>query len=118
MAINERKHHIKILEKIFYGMEKLESGVLLPTSEVKTALAYAISSLKTDLKYDLMYEKEEIFTKDDVLAMLTELKSEIAIMSDTVVEDKTVTITSWRGMQKRICKLIQSKIDKLKENKE
>lgn len=54
----------------------------------------------------------------DMAAMLTELKSEINIMSDSVVEDRTVTITSWKGMQKRICDLIQSKIDKLKADQE
>ena len=59
---------------------------------------------------------KDIYTKADMMAMLTELKTEIYIMSDTVVEGRTVTITSWSGMQKRICKLIQSKIDNLKEN--
>lgn len=58
----------------------------------------------------------EVFTKDEVIAMLTELRQEIDIMSDTVVESRTITVTSWKGMQKRICNLIQSKIDKLKEN--
>ena len=61
------------------------------------------------------YEAE---LKADLAAVLTELKTEINIMSDTVVEDRTVTITSWSGMKKRICKLIQSKIDKLKEVKD
>jgi hypothetical protein len=77
---------------------------------------YAISSLKTDEAYQLMYEGGEIFTKDDMVAILTELKTEINTMSDSVVEGRTVTITSWRGMQKRICGLVQSRIDKLKEN--
>ncbi len=58
----------------------------------------------------------DAYTKDEVIAMLTELKTDIDIMSDTVVKDRTITITSWKGMQKRICNLIQSKIDKLKEN--
>ena len=57
----------------------------------------------------------KVFTKADMVAMLTELKTEVDIMSDTVVENRTVTITSWHGMQKRISKLIQSKIDKLEE---
>lgn len=59
---------------------------------------------------------EKVYTKDEVVAMLTGLKTEIDIMSDTVVEGRTVTVTSWKGMQKRICKLIQSKIDKLEGN--
>lgn len=49
----DREKYLKVLEKMFYSMEKLESGVILPTSEVKTALAFAISSIKTDLKYQL-----------------------------------------------------------------
>ncbi len=57
---------------------------------------------------------EEMYTKDEVVAMLTEIQTDIEGMSDTVVEDRTVTITSWKGMQKRICKLIQLRIDKLK----
>ena len=52
--------------------------------------------------------------KADVVAMLTELKTEIALMSDSFVEGRNVTITSWSGMQKRICELIQYKIDKLR----
>lgn len=55
----DREKYLKVLEKMFYSMEKLESGVILPTSEVKTALAFAISSIKTDLKYDLLYEGED-----------------------------------------------------------
>jgi len=58
---------------------------------------------------------EEMYTKDEVMAMLKDLKKEVDIMSDSVVEGRTVTITSWQGMQKRISKLIQSKIDKFEE---
>ena len=64
------------------------------------------------VKYDLLWGD----TKANMAVMLTELKTEIDTMSDSVVEGRTVTITSWKGMQKRICKLIQSKIDKLKGN--
>lgn len=55
--------------------------------------------------------------KADMMAMLTELYTEIDAMSDSVVEGRTITITPWIGMQKRICKLIQSKIEQIKENK-
>ena len=40
-------------------------------------LEYAISSLKTDEAYQIMYEGGEIFTKDDMLAMLSELKYDL-----------------------------------------
>ena len=98
---------------------KLEWGELAPPEDnICDALEYAISSLKTDEAYQIMYEGGEIFTKADMVAMLKELKSEIDIMSDTVVEERTITITSWSGMKKRICELIQSKIDKYKAESE
>lgn len=36
------------------------------TPERKQALVYAISSLKTDEAYQLMYEGEEVYTKNDL----------------------------------------------------
>ena len=57
---------------------------------------------------------EAICNNADMVAMFTELKQEIDKMSDSVVEGRTVTITSWGGMQKRICELIQSKIEQVK----
>ena len=44
------------------------------------ALDYAISSLKTDEAYQIMYEGGEIFTKADMLSMLYKLRSEIINM--------------------------------------
>ncbi len=125
MEISEREKHIKVLEKLLKetkGRIELYSENkdidLTKEKEIVETLAYAISSLKTDLKYDLMYEGEDVYTKADMLAMLTELRTEINIMSDSVVEGRTVTITSWGGMKKRICMLIQARIDKLKENED
>ena len=111
MAISEREHHIKVLEKMFYGMEKLENGVILPTSEVKTALAYAISSLKTDEAYQIMYEGGEIFTKADMVVMLTELKSEMNPIKEC--EQQIYGKDSW-GFVGKCQDVIQEKIDKLK----
>lgn len=54
----------------------------------------------------------------DIVDILEDIQKEIEMMSDTVVEHRSVTITSWTGMQKRIVDLVQSKIDKLKEEKE
>lgn len=115
MRMNEREHHIKTLENLlshYKAREKCEGYYDSTLKDNVEALHYAISSLKTDEAYQLMYEGEEIYTKADKVAMLKDLKEEIDIMSDTVVEDRTVTITSWHGMQKRISELIQSKIDK------
>lgn len=84
MEISEREKHIKVLEKLlkeakeiieFYSENK--NIDLTKEKEIEETLAYAISSLKTDLKYDLMYEGEDIYTKDEVMAMLTELQTEI-----------------------------------------
>ena len=47
------------------------------TPERKQALVYAISSLKTDEAYQIMYEGGEIFTKDEVIAMITGIINEI-----------------------------------------
>lgn len=121
MGMSEREKHIKVLESLlshYKAREKCEGYYDSTLKDNVEALQYAVTSLKTDLKYDLMYEGEEIYTKDEVKAMLTELKTEIDIMSDSVIDGRTVTITSWKGMQKRICDLLQSRIDKLKENDE
>ena len=116
MGITERAVHIKnlIALKDFCN----NNGVFTLASNIEQSLDYAISSLKTDEAYQIMYEGGEIFTKADMIDMLTELKTKIDMMSDSVVEGRTVTITSWRGMQKRICKLIQSRIDELKEQED
>lgn len=117
MGISKREHNIKVLENLlshYKAREKCEGYYDSTLKDNVEALHYAISSLKTDLKYDLMYEGEEVYTKADMVSMLKELKEDIGIMSDTVVEGRTVTITSWKGMQKRICNRIQFRIDKLK----
>ncbi len=57
----------------------------------------------------------EVRLKADLVAMLTEIQMEIEEMTDTSVEHKAITVSTWKGMQKKICDLIQQKIDKLKE---
>lgn len=105
--MTDREKHIKNLS---YIMDSMPDDAC---SEWRDSLAYAISSLKTDEAYQIMYEGGEIFTKADLVAMLEELKTEIDIMLDSVVEGRTITITSWKGMQKKICNLIQQKINAL-----
>lgn len=80
MGISEREHHIKVLENLlshYKAREKCEGYYDSTLRDNIEALQYAISSLKTDLKYDLMYEDEEIYTKDEVIVMLTEILLEI-----------------------------------------
>ena len=47
--------------------------------ERKQALIYAISSLKTDEAYQIMYEGGEIFTKDEMVDMFEQAKAEMLL---------------------------------------
>ena len=91
MGISEREHHIKVLENLlshYKAREKCEGYYDRALKDNVEALEYAISSLKTDLKYDLMYEGEEIYTEDEVKTMLTELQQEILQKIDKLKENK------------------------------
>ena len=72
MGISEREHHIKVLEQFLHDYQEWGEDL-----ELEKTIKYAISSLKTDLKYDLMFEGEEIYTKADMVAILTEIQLEI-----------------------------------------
>lgn len=52
------------------------------TKEDIEAIKYAISSIKTDLKYDLMYENNEVYSKADMLSLLKDIKADIANISE------------------------------------
>ena len=91
------------------------------TDEMEQSLDYAISSIRTDLKYDLMYEGEDFYTKDEAVAMLTELKSEIediGVLSAFSLKSNQDKEILYEGMcrQKEALDVIQQKIDKLKES--
>ena len=68
--MTDREKHISVLQNIDRAYRTF-------TQEEYRALEYAIASLKTDLKYDLMYEGEEVYTKADMAAMLKEIQLEI-----------------------------------------
>lgn len=72
MGISEREHHIKVLEQFLHDYQEWGEDI-----ELEKTIKYAISSLKTDLKYDLLYEGAKVYTEDEVVAMFTELKKEI-----------------------------------------
>lgn len=57
-------------------LEELKANCSILSRDYQ-ALDYAISSLKTDEAYQLMYEGGEIFTKADLKAILVELQLEI-----------------------------------------
>ena len=64
-------------------LEKADSTVYKePKTKLAQALEYAISSLKTDEAYQLMYEGEEVYTKADMVAMLEDLRLEIEEIFD------------------------------------
>ena len=52
-----RKKHLKQLEALLEGMRKCDTVVSSPNRI--EAIAFAISSIKTDLKYELIYEGQE-----------------------------------------------------------
>lgn len=103
MGMSKREHHIKVLEQFLHDYQ--EWGEVL---ELEETIKYAISSLKTDLKYDLMYEGEDVYTKADMIAMLKEIQLEIE-------ESENCGKAFHLGLQ-MASNIIQQKIDKLKEN--
>ena len=81
--------------------------------EWRDSLAYAISSLKTDEAYQLMYEGGEIYTKADVVTMLGEIKKEIIELPFPQREPEYMQ--GYSDCQMNILDyVIQEKIDKLK----
>ena len=79
----QREKVIEVLQDILERMRGCE--ILVLTESRKASLDYAISSIKTDLKYHLMYEGEDIYTKDDMAAILTEIQTEIAGNIESIV---------------------------------
>lgn len=84
MEISEREHHIKVLEKLLKEIKgKIElysenkNIDLTKEKDIAETLGYAVSSLKTDEAYQIMYEGGEIYTKADMVAMLGELQDEL-----------------------------------------
>ena len=95
-------------------LEKADSTVYKePKTKLAQALEYAISSLKTDETYQLMYEGGEIFTKADMVTMLTDIQSEIEICVDggegSPQYEQAVDIT-----RRQVIDIIQEKINALK----
>lgn len=107
--MSERAVHIKnlIALKDFCN----NNGVFTLASNIEQSLDYAISSLKTDEAYQIIYEGGEIFTKADVVVMLTELKSKMNSIKEC--EQQIYGKEEWNFVGK--CQdVIQSRINKLK----
>ncbi len=111
MGISERKHHIKVLKRLLKetkGKIELYSDNknidLRKEKEIVEALGYAIPSL------NLMYEREEIYTKADMMAMLTEIQLEI----EEIVKEEEIIDSKWASGLHYSEKIIQQKINALK----
>lgn len=99
--MSEREHHIQVLEQFLHDYKEWGEDL-----ELEKTIEYAISSLKTDLKYDLMYEGENIYTKADMVAMLEDLDLQI---DESAAYNLEVA---------KVQRLIRNRINKLKEGKE
>lgn len=109
MGMSEREYHIKALENLlshYKAREQCEGYYDSTLKDNVEALEYAISSLKTDLKYDLMYEGEDVYTKADMIAMLEEIDSEFEELTMRTCEFDVALGYS---------EIIQQKIKALKE---
>ena len=108
-----RKQAIEELQKMLdYCSIRQDS-----TPERKQALVYAISSLKTDEAYQIMYEGREIFTKADMVAMLTELQMDIEECVDGG-EGAPLFEQGVDAVRCQVVDMIQQKINALKGGKE
>lgn len=109
--MSEREHHIKILEQFLHDYQEWGEDL-----ELEDTIKYAISSLKTDEAYQLMYEKEKIYTKSDIIFMfedlLTEIKHTVTIEKDASNEDLIKRNNVIKIVQFRINKLINKKESK------
>lgn len=61
-----REEVVETLKTMVFGLQAFERF----NAKEREALDYAISSLKTDEAYQLMYEGEEMYTKDEVDAYI------------------------------------------------
>ena len=108
-----RQEKIRILEE-HLKILNVDKGIEFE-KEIE-ALKYAINSLKTDESYQLMYEGGEIFTKADMVAMLTEIQMEIEEMDSR--EHECDFATQWCIDRNQVIDIIQEKISKLKGDAE
>lgn len=99
--MTDREKHIQVLEQFLHDYKEWGEDL-----ELEKTIEYAISSLKTDLKYDLMYEGENIYTKADMVAMLEDLDLQI---DESAAYNLEVA---------KVQRLIRNRINKLKEGKE
>ena len=106
--MSEREHHIKVLEQFLHDYQEWGEDF-----ELEKTIKYAISSLKTDEAYQLMYEGEDVYTRDEVIAMLTELQDELKYTNLSGLW-KTNYAEGFNDSVATSVKKIQCRIDKVK----
>lgn len=82
MEMSEREYHIKVLENLlshYKAREQCEGYYDSTLKDNVEALKYAISSIKTDEAYQIMYEGGEI-TKDEIKILSTDEAAQIVGM--------------------------------------
>lgn len=109
--MSDRKRAIETLKQLRLDYEEFYEE---HNNEVTQAYDMAISSLETDEAYQIMYEGGEIFTKDEVMAMLTELRTEID--KQCKIPNNCASAYDWNNGVYACYKVIQQKIDALKDN--
>lgn len=106
--VTEREKHIKVLEQFLHDYQEWGEDL-----ELEETIKYAIQSLKVDLAYDLMYEGESIYTKDDMAAMLIKILSDARKNTTRWyvgrVDGKSDDVVLLKTLQE----IIQDQIDKL-----
>ena len=79
MGMSEREHHIKVLEQFLHDYQEWGEDL-----ELEKTIKYAISSLKTDEAYQLMYERVKVYTQDEVVDMFDKIKSRIEALHSPI----------------------------------
>ena len=119
MGMSERERHIKVLENLlshYKAREKCEGYYDSTLKDNVEALQYAISSLKTDEAYQLMYEGEDIYTRDDMAAILTDIQLEIEENTTRWYVGRVDGKSDDIVLMETINDIIQQKITALKDN--
>lgn len=106
-----REEVVETLKTMVFGAQAFKRF----NSKERESLDYAISSLKTDEAYQLMYEGEDVYTKNEVIVMLMGLEGEIDEVSWNIEwpDGSDETIVEMDSVDN----IINQKIDKLKETK-
>ena len=100
----------EVIEHLSYIMDSMPDDAC---GEWRYSLGYAIASLKADEAYQIMYEGGEIFTKDEVIGMFTDLQKRMEEYEPTWVENDEQAVASCRTWED-LDGMVQEQINTLK----